>query len=190
MEALSLNPDSHIKASHGNRKLCPSCYRRNRAWVLYSRCPFCGAKGKPIRDVVGPGWEAAVAEMLHVTEGHSDRCGAPLCWGSPDGLATEYVWYPDEPICTVARMNEPGVARRMRRIAKVAKLAPRPEPDEPGYPGLADSYFTLEDLRSMRRVDRRIVGRNPDRESPAPPEVTHERGPIPQAEAIFLDVVP
>jgi hypothetical protein len=74
-----------------------------------------------------------------------------------DGL-----WFPDEPICTELRVNEPGVARRMRRIAKIAKLIPRPEPDEPGYPSLIDSYFTLEDLRSFKRIDRRILGRNAD----------------------------
>ncbi len=189
METSSLNPDSHIKASYRNWNLCPSCYRRNRAWVLYSRCPFCGAKGKTIRDVVGPEWEAALAELLRVTEGHANRCGAPLCWGTPDGLLPSYFWYPDEPICAAASRTEPLVARRMRRIAKVARTAPRPEPDEPGYPGLMDSYFTLEDLRSMRRVDRRIVGRNPDREGRCPPEVTQERRGVDARDAI-LEVMP
>jgi hypothetical protein len=49
-------------------RICPSCYRRNRAWVTYARCPFCGTPGRPIPDVVGPGWPAALAEMLRVTE--------------------------------------------------------------------------------------------------------------------------
>lgn len=96
---------------------------------------------------------------------HADRCGAPLCWGTPGGLSERYIWLPDEPICTLARVNEPGVARVMRRVARLAKVRPRPEPGEPSYPGLADTFFTLADLRVIRRVDRRIRGRDPDRDS-------------------------
>lgn len=85
MEASDLNPHRHIKVpliteAHGDRKLCPSCYRRNGVWVLYSRCPLCGSKGKPIREVVGPTWPDALAEMLRVTEtslGAKSRSGRP-----------------------------------------------------------------------------------------------------------------
>ncbi|HYS73867.1 MAG TPA: hypothetical protein VEO96_07805 [Thermoplasmata archaeon] len=87
-------------------------------------------------------------------------------------------------------MNEPGVARRMRRIAKIALSAKRPEPHEPGYPGLVDTYFTLEDLRSMRRIDRRIIGRNPDGpRADEDAETAHERSQVDSA-ATILEAVP
>lgn len=61
-------PSRPQRFAPGNRKLCPSCFRRNRAWVLRVRCPFCGTPVRPIPDVVGPAWPAALAEMLRVTE--------------------------------------------------------------------------------------------------------------------------
>ncbi len=94
-------------------------------------------------------------------ERHRLRCGSPICAYDAESIR-HCIWFPDEPICSELRVNEPGVARRMRRIAKVARTAVRPEPDEPGYPGLVDSFFTLADLRSLKRIDRRIRGRNPD----------------------------
>lgn len=161
-----------VRARGGSRLICPSCFKHNRAWVLYARCPFCGARGRPIPEVVGPGWGGAFAAMLDTTggESHISRCGSPLCWGRPHPVRARDpfpdvvgdVWYPAEEICSAARVNEPGVGRRMRRITRVAKVSARPEPDEPGYPGLVDTYFTLADLRSLKRVDRRIRGRNPD----------------------------
>ena len=50
------------------KRVCPSCYRRNGAWVLYAKCPFCGSRGKPIPEVVGPGWPMKVRDMLLTTE--------------------------------------------------------------------------------------------------------------------------
>ncbi len=109
-------------------------------------------------------------------ERHRLHCGSPVCACDPESMR-HCIWLPDEPICSMLRVNEPGVARRMRHIARVAKVAQRPEPDEPGYPGLMDSYFTLDDLRSMRRVDRRMVGRNPDRPRDEAPTVSANGGP-------------
>ncbi len=152
--------------------MCPSCYRWNGAWSLYARCPFCGVRGRPIPEVVGPGWEAKFAAMLAVTGGgsHAARCESPLCWGDPHPVragdsfpdVSGVLWYPDEEICSAARVNEPGLARVMRRIARLAKAARRPESEERDYPSLVDTYFTLADLRSFKRVDRRVRGRNPD----------------------------
>ena len=50
------------------RRICPSCYGRNGAWVLYAKCPFCGSKGKPIPEIVGPEWPAKLRDMLLETE--------------------------------------------------------------------------------------------------------------------------
>jgi hypothetical protein len=50
------------------RRMCPSCYRHNRAWVLYATCPFCGARGKPIPEVVGLEWPTKLRDMLLTTE--------------------------------------------------------------------------------------------------------------------------
>ena len=50
------------------RRICPSCYRHNKAWILYAKCPFCGAKGKPIPEVVGPDWPTKLRDMLLATE--------------------------------------------------------------------------------------------------------------------------
>ena len=50
------------------KRICPSCYRRNGAWVLYAKCPFCGSKGKPIPEIVGPEWPAKLRDMLLETE--------------------------------------------------------------------------------------------------------------------------
>ena len=50
------------------KRICPSCYRHNKAWVLYAKCPFCGTPGRPIPEVVGLDWPMKVRDMLLATE--------------------------------------------------------------------------------------------------------------------------
>jgi len=50
------------------KRVCPSCYRRNGAWVLYAKCPFCGTPGRSIPEIVGPEWPMKVRDMLLTTE--------------------------------------------------------------------------------------------------------------------------
>lgn len=39
------------------KKICPSCYKRNNAWSFGAICYFCGTSGKPVSLVVGNDWK-------------------------------------------------------------------------------------------------------------------------------------
>jgi len=51
----------------GLRRVCPACWRHNRAVVLGSRsspsrCRFCGNELVPAPQVLGPNWRSVIAE--------------------------------------------------------------------------------------------------------------------------------
>jgi len=80
---------------------------------------------------------------------HLNSCSAPLCPLDAESLRRG-VWYPDEEICHARRFGKLHWIKIQRRIAKVhAKHG-------------VEGFFTYRKLNSIRRVDRRIKGLNPD----------------------------
>ena len=98
----------------GPRRVCPSCWRHNKAWSLYATCPFCGARGRPIPEVVGAGWPEAVRRMVLVTE--TDLCRSYRVGDARDrvptladiGMAPAPVRGPDHMGTTAEAIQEAG----------------------------------------------------------------------------------
>ena len=63
-----------MKGTLASRHICPSCFRRNGAWVLGGRtCSFCSTTMKPVAQVVGLGFEVAFKAMCVATQTGSWR---------------------------------------------------------------------------------------------------------------------
>ena len=83
-----------------------------------------------------------------------DGCNVQLCPMLSDEENKNYIWYPDEEICT-RRKNLPDWVKQQRKVSKKAS------PDNYWF------YFTLDMLKVRFRVTNSVKGLDPDKdESP------------------------
>ena len=80
-----------------------------------------------------------------------DGCSAPLCPMLSEEENQNYIWYPDEEICT-RRMNLPDWVKQQRKVAK------KVNPDNFWF------YFTMDMLKVRFRVTNSVKGLDPDKE--------------------------
>jgi len=80
-----------------------------------------------------------------------DGCSAPLCPILSDEDNKNYIWYPDEEICTKKR-NLPEWVKQQRKVVKKA------HPDNFWF------YFTMDMLKVKFRVTKSVKGLDPDKE--------------------------
>lgn len=78
-----------------------------------------------------------------------NSCSAPICPFEEGEVLRQSTWYPHEPICT-RRMGS-KITRKQRRIAVITGGDQN------------RGYFNLDMLKT-RRVSKKIMGRDPDRE--------------------------
>jgi hypothetical protein len=82
-----------------------------------------------------------------------DGCNVQLCPMLSDEENKNYIWYPDEEICT-RRKNLPDWIKQQRKVAKKAS------PDNCCF------YFTMDMLKVNFRVTNTVKGLDPDKEEP------------------------
>ena len=79
-----------------------------------------------------------------------DGCNAQLCPMLSDENNKNYIWYPDEDICT-RKKNIPDWVKQQRKVAKKAN------PDNFWF------YFTMDMLKVRFRVTNSVKGLDPDK---------------------------
>lgn len=77
-----------------------------------------------------------------------EGCSAPIC--PLDSSFNYAIWYPDELIC-VKRELSPEIRKIVRTQKKISRRAKN-----------SDLYYTLDALKSIKRVSTHIRGRNSD----------------------------
>ena len=80
-----------------------------------------------------------------------DGCSAPLCPMLSEEENKNFIWYPDEEICT-RKSNLPEWVKQQRKVAKKAN------------PGNFWFYFTLDMLKIRFRVTKSVKGIDPNKE--------------------------
>lgn len=74
-----------------------------------------------------------------------ETCSAPLC---PMDNNEQYIWYPDEDICSLRQFASVNWVRKQKLIAKKH--------------GSVNGFFSVKMLQVIKKVSKGITGANPD----------------------------